>query len=164
MEWLCDLPLRQGQELRARILFQTCAQISNVAVGIAFCDMGGRRILGYDTDLEDCYRPDLPEPGVYAVEVQIDALPLNPNTYGLDILCCVRGGISKIFDFVPAAVELEVLAGPETPDFLPQYYRHPQVHLASRWRWDLSTPSGFRKEPSSLEAVGLPPSPRVSTI
>jgi hypothetical protein len=144
-EWLCDLPLRQGEGLRARILFQTRTPMSKVAVGISFCDVGGRRILGYDTDLEDRHRPDLPLPGVYAVEVQIDALPLNPNTYGLDVLCCVRGGIGNIFDFIPGALQLEVLAGPKTPDFLNQYYPYPQVHLDSRWRWDLTTSSEVRQ-------------------
>src|SRR6202008_993189 len=100
----------------------------------------GRRILSYDTDLKDCYRPDLPQSGAYAAEVEIDALPLNPNTYGLDILCCSRDGVGNSFDFIPGALQLEVLAGPKTPDFLNQY-RYPQVHLDSRWRWNLGNPA-----------------------
>ena len=136
IEWLGDLPLRHGEGLRARIAFEARAPVSKIAIGIGFCDIGGRRILSYDTDLNDCYRPDLPRPGIYAAEVEIDALPLNPNTYALDILCCARDGVGQSFDFIPAAVQLEVLAGPETPDFLNQY-RYPQVHLDSRWRWNL---------------------------
>lgn len=80
IEWLSDLPLRHGEGLRARIEFESRAPVSRIAIGIGFCDIGGRRILSYDTDLNDCYRPDLPRPGIYAAEVEIDALPLNPNT------------------------------------------------------------------------------------
>jgi hypothetical protein len=35
-EWLCDLPLRHGEEVKARILFQTRAPVENVAIGSAF--------------------------------------------------------------------------------------------------------------------------------
>jgi lipopolysaccharide transport system ATP-binding protein len=137
IEWLCELPLRQGEEVQARVLFEARSPVQNVAVGICFCDLGGRNILSYDTDFTEPYRPNLPRAGVYAIEFTTDALPLDPNTYSLEILLCVRDGVGSNFDFITSAVQLDVLAGPKTPDFLSQY-RNPQVHLDGKWRW---TPS-----------------------
>jgi hypothetical protein len=53
------------------------------------------------------------------VEVKIDALPLHPDTYTLDIGC--RLGEFGLLDFVPSALQLEVLAGPTTPNSLNHY-------------------------------------------
>jgi lipopolysaccharide transport system ATP-binding protein len=99
IEWLCDLPLSHGEEVKARILFETRAPVANAAVWIDICDLSGRKILHYDTDLQEAYRPNLRRAGVYAVEIEIDALPLGPDTYSLDICCSDRG--SGTFDFVP---------------------------------------------------------------
>jgi lipopolysaccharide transport system ATP-binding protein len=149
LEWLCDLPLRHGEQLLARISFETQAPLANVAVGIGFNDLGGRRILTYDTDLQDGYRPSLARAGAYAVDVHIDALPLQPDTYVLEIGC--RNGDFAMFDFIPSALQLEVLAGPTTPNFIAQ--RSPGVRLESRWEWDLggslSSPSTGRRMAST---------------
>jgi lipopolysaccharide transport system ATP-binding protein len=142
-EWLCDLPLRHGEEVKARILFQTRAPVENVAIWLGICDLGGIQILSYDSDLCDLYRPRLPRAGVYAVDFQIDALPLHPDTYSLDIFCGARD-VSGRFDFVPAGLQFEVLPGSATPDFLCSDH-WPSVHLKSRWEWNLSN-----SEPSSL--------------
>jgi lipopolysaccharide transport system ATP-binding protein len=133
IEWLCDLPLRHGEEVKARILFEARAPVANVAVGIGFDDLGGRRILTYETDFQDGYRPNLPRAGVYAVDVQIDALPLQPDTYLLEIGC--RNGDFDMFDYVPSALQLEVLPGPTTPGFVAR--RAAGVRLKSRWEWNL---------------------------
>jgi hypothetical protein len=133
IEWLCDLPLRHGEKVEARILFEARAQVANIAVGIGFCDLSGRRILTYETDYQDGYRPNLPRTGAYAVEVKIDALPLHPDTCTLDIGC--RPGEFGVLDFIPAALQLEVLAGPTTPNSL-NHYAQPNVHLNSRWEWN----------------------------
>jgi lipopolysaccharide transport system ATP-binding protein len=152
IEWLCDLPLRHGEEVKARILFETRVPVANVAIVVAFCDLGGNWLLNYDADLQDGYRPNLPRAGMYAVEVEIDALPLHPNTYTVDLLCCVRGA-GGAFDFVPAAMQIEVMAGPTTPDFL-SAERWPSVHLNSRWKWILGDPLSSRANgtlPASTE-------------
>jgi lipopolysaccharide transport system ATP-binding protein len=141
VEWRCDLPLRHGEPLTARIRFENQAPLANVAVAIGFCDISGNRILTYDTDLQDGYRPNLPRPGAYAVDVEIDALPLQPNTYMLDIGC--RAGDTVSLDYIPSALQLEVLAGPKTPSFIAHH--HPGVRLKSRWTW------GFE------DLVGSPP-------
>jgi lipopolysaccharide transport system ATP-binding protein len=134
IEWLCDLPLRHGEKVEARISFETRAPVANIAVGIGFCDLSGRRILTYETDYQDGYRPNLPRTGPYAVEVKIDALPLHPDTYALDIGC--RPGEFGLLDFIPSALQLEVLAGPTTPSSL-NHYAQPNVRLNSRWEWNL---------------------------
>ena len=140
IEWLCDLPLRHGEEVRARILFETRAPVANIAIGIGFDDLSGRRILTYATDLQDGYRPRLARAGVYAVEVQIDALPLQPETYLLEI-GCRNGDVGGMFDCIPSALQLEVLPGPTTPGFLVQ--RSPGAHLKSRWEWNFGNSQAF---------------------
>jgi lipopolysaccharide transport system ATP-binding protein len=159
VEWLCDLPLRHGEGVKARILFQTRTPVENVAIWLGICDLGGIQILTYDSDLCDLYRPKLPQAGVYAVDFEIDALPLHPDTYSLDIFCGARD-VSGRFDFVPASVQFEVLPGSTTPDFLCSDH-WPSVHLKSRWKWNLSnsepgplipTPAIGGKAPTRTEA------------
>ena len=136
IEWLCDLPLRHGDEVKARIVFETRGPVANLAMGIGFGDLSGKRILSYDTDIHEGYRPSFARAGLYAVEVQIDALPLQPDTYVLDI-GCRHGDSESLFDMIPAALQLEVLAGPTTPGFLTTY-RHPNVRLNLNGRWEWS--------------------------
>ena len=136
IEWVCDLPLRHGEEVKARILFETHAAVANVYVGLNICNLRGTQILCYESDLDDDHRPNLPRSDLYAVDVEIDALPLHPDTYSLDIFCGVRG-ISGEFDFVPASLQFEVLPGSMTPDSL-RHERWSTVHLNSRWKWNLA--------------------------
>ncbi|MBV8090330.1 MAG: ABC transporter ATP-binding protein [Alphaproteobacteria bacterium] len=138
LEWLCKLPLRHGEPLRARILFESQAPAKNLAIGIGFSDLSGSRIVTYDTDLQDGYRPNIARPGVYAVDVEIDALPLQPDTYLLDIGC--RSGDSQALDYIPSALQLEILAGPSTPGFIAA--RSTGVRLNSRWTWNLERLTG----------------------
>jgi lipopolysaccharide transport system ATP-binding protein len=136
LEWLCELPLKNGEPFKARILFETYTPMANVAVGIGFSDLTGNRILSYDTDLQDGYRPNLQRPGLYSVDVEINALPLQPYAYGLDIGC--RSGDFRLLDYVPSAVQLEVIPGPTTPAFIAQ--RYSGIRLKSRWEWDFDAP------------------------
>ena len=152
LEWLSPLPLRHGEKVEARISFETRTSTANVAAGIGFSDLTGKRILTYDTDLQDGSRPNLPQAGVYSVDVAIDSLPLQPDTYALDIGC--RSGDFNALDYIPAAVQVEVLAGERTPRFISQ--RASGVRLQSRWQWNLehalSEPSYSRLLPSHYEA------------
>jgi lipopolysaccharide transport system ATP-binding protein len=131
IEWLCELPLRHGEEVKARIVFETRAPVRDVAVGIGFSDLTGKRILSYETDLPDSHRPHFPHPGVYAVDLAIDALPLQLETYLVDIGC--RSGDSHLLDYIPSALQLEVIAGPRTPGFI--FQRLSGVRLESRSAW-----------------------------
>lgn len=138
LEWLCNLPLRHGEPIRARILFESQVPLKDVAVGVGFCDLSGTRILTYDTDLKDGYRPNIARPGVHTVDIEIDALPLQPDTYMLDIGC--RSGDSVSLDYIPSALQLEVLAGPRTPRLIAN--RFAGVRLDGRWTWNLEGSEG----------------------
>jgi lipopolysaccharide transport system ATP-binding protein len=143
LEWLCNLPLRHGEPLWARISFESHEPLADIAVAIGFCDLSGRRIVTYDTDLQDGYRPKLSRSGTYVVDVEIETLPLQPDTYTLDIGC--RSGDSLLLDYIPSALQLEVLAGPTTPSFIAQ--RYPGVRLKSRWTWKFDDPFASLQHP-----------------
>jgi lipopolysaccharide transport system ATP-binding protein len=150
LEWHCDLPLRHGEKLKARIHFESQTPIANVAMGLGFCDLSGTRLLTYDTDLQNGYRPNVTRPGVYAVDIEVDALPLQPDTYLLDIGC--RSGDAVSLDYIPGALQLEILAGRSTPNFLVR--RHAGVRLSGCWTWNLdnaeSSPRDDQKIPATI--------------
>jgi lipopolysaccharide transport system ATP-binding protein len=133
LEWLCDLPLKHGEPVKARIAFETRVPVANLAAGIGFSDIDGKRLLTYDSDFVGNYRPTLASPGVYAIDLEVDALPMQPDTYSLDIGC--RSGDFHGLDYIPSAVQLEILAGPTTPTFIAE--RRSGVRLESRWSWRL---------------------------
>ena len=130
LEWLCELPLRHGEPVKARIHFNARAPIKDVVLGIGFSEMGGRRLLTYDSDFGDGRRPSFDGPGLNFVEIQIDALPLAPDIYALDI--GARSGDGGL-DYIPARVLLDVIPGPGTPGNIIR--NSSGVRLGSRWAW-----------------------------
>jgi lipopolysaccharide transport system ATP-binding protein len=134
LEWLSGLPLRHGEPARARIIFETRAPVASAVVALGFCDLAGKRILSYETDFSDTQPPNLPRAGVYTVDIEIDALPLQPDTYALDIGC--RSGEAHVLDYLPSAFQLEILAGPNTPHYI---YG---VRLRSRSIWSVRSELG----------------------
>jgi len=137
LEWLSGLPLRHGEPVTARLRFKTRASVPGVAVGIGFCDPQGTRLLTYNTDFQDGFRPDLLTPGEYFVDVVIDSLPLAPNIYNLDVGC--RSGNNHALDYVSACSQLEVVAGPNTPGCIVK--TEPGTYLSSKWSWDFAEQS-----------------------
>ena len=131
IEWLSSLPLQHGEPLRARITFLTRKSVSDVTIGFGFDSRDGRRLLTYDADLQDGYRPSLERPGTYGVVVEIESLPLAPDLYALDIGS--RSGDNHILDYIDGAFQLEVVSGPNTPGFILQ--RDAGVPLPSKWLW-----------------------------
>jgi lipopolysaccharide transport system ATP-binding protein len=131
LEWLCHLPLRHGEPLKARIHFNTRAPLVDVTVGIGFSNMGGTRLLSYDTAFQDEFRPTLSQPGVYSVDVEVDSLPLGPDVYCLDVGC--RSGEGHDLDYIPEAAQIEIVAGPSTPGYIIQ--KGAGVRLTSSWTW-----------------------------
>jgi len=132
LTWLCDLPLRHGEPIRARIEFKTRAPVTNVSVGIGFSDIEGRRLLTYDSDFQSGLRPSVNRCGIHCVEVEIDSLPLAPDIYVLDIGS--RSGDSHPLDFIPGAVTLEIVPGPKTPGYI--VLEDAAVRLKSNWNWN----------------------------
>jgi hypothetical protein len=88
--------------------------------------------LTYETDLQSGYRPSITEPGIYAVDVEVETLPLAPDTYQLDIGS--RSGDFHALDYISGSVQLEIVAGPNTSGFLVQ--KNAGVRLPGKWRWD----------------------------
>jgi lipopolysaccharide transport system ATP-binding protein len=131
LEWLCDLPLRHGQPVKARIYFKTRVPIKDVVVGIGFSTLEGRRLLTYDSDFEGGHRPSFNDPGAHFVDIQIGSLPLAPDIYGLDI--GARSGDFQALDYLPARTWLDIAPGPKTPSNIIQNYAG--VRLDARWSW-----------------------------
>jgi lipopolysaccharide transport system ATP-binding protein len=136
LEWLSDLPLRHGEPVRARISFTIRAPVAAVTVEIGFCRPEGARLLTYQTDFQDGYRPDISTPGDYTVEVSIAALPLTPEVYAVDIAS--RSGDTHVLDFLPDCSRPEVISGPQTPGFI--IGKGAGVRLPSTWSWDQPKP------------------------
>jgi hypothetical protein len=131
LEWLCGLPLEHGEPMKARINFVTRRSVADVTIGIGFSGRDGRRLLTYETDFQDGYRPSIDKPGAYAVEVEIESLPLAPDLYELDIGC--RSGDTHALDYIAAGFQLEIVSGPSTPGFIVR--QDAGVRLGSKWHW-----------------------------
>jgi lipopolysaccharide transport system ATP-binding protein len=132
IKWLCELPLRHGEPVKAHIGFTTRAPVAAVTVGIGFSYLEGARLLSYEADFQDGYRPDIPIPGDYTVEVAITALPLGADIYSLDLAC--RSGGSHLLDFLPGCSQIEVISGPKTQGFI--VGKGAGVWLSSNWSWE----------------------------
>jgi lipopolysaccharide transport system ATP-binding protein len=131
IEWLCDLPLKNGQPFRAQINFRVRAPVSDVSIGIGFSSQDGRRLLSYETDFQDGFRQSIANPGTYFVEVQVGDLPLAPDVYAFDI-----GSRSADFhplDYLAGSFQIEVIAGPRTPGTIVR--KDAGVRLPSEWLW-----------------------------
>jgi lipopolysaccharide transport system ATP-binding protein len=131
LEWLCNLPLQHGEPVKARIWFKTRAPVLDLTVGIGFSSFDGKRLLTYDADFEEGFRPSISRPGLHSVEVEIDSLPLAPDIYAFDIGC--RSGDFHPLDYLSAVVELEVGAGPNTPGGIVR--KDAGVRLTGKWSW-----------------------------
>lgn len=119
------------QPVKARIDFRTRTACENVTVGLGFSTLDGRRLLTYDTDFQAGFRPTLSQSGPFSGDVEIDALPLAPDIYTLDIGC--RSGEFSGLDYVPSITEVEVVAGRSTPGYIVR--KAAGVRLGSKWRW-----------------------------
>jgi hypothetical protein len=81
-------------------------------------------------DIRKAY-PKLAQPGRYSAEVEIDSLALAPDVYWLDIHS--RSGDFRTLDYLGAAAQLEVIAGPNTPGYIIR--NGAAVRLPSEWTW-----------------------------
>ena len=134
LEWRCDLPLRHGEPFKARIHFKTKSPIVGVSITIGFSNLDGVRLISYDTDLTNEIRPNVPGPGTCSVDIEVDLLPLVPDTYNLDIMC--RWGSKYILNYIPAAIQLEIAAGPTTPGFIIGGFGG--VRNSGKWTWNVT--------------------------
>jgi lipopolysaccharide transport system ATP-binding protein len=130
-EWVCDLPLQHGEPVRARIHFKTKTPLADLSMEIGFSTLEGKRLLSCFAYSQKDVCPSLPRPGTYSVDFEVPSLPLAPDSYNLDLGC--RSGVSYGLDYVPAAVQVEIIAGPTTPGFLK---RDLAVSGACNWVWN----------------------------
>lgn len=134
LEWLSELPLRHGEPVMARVRFKTRAPVTAVTLGIGFANFEGARLLTYETDFPDAFRPNISNAGDYVVDVNVDALPLAPDIYNLDVGS--RTGDSQTLDYIPACAQVEVVAGPTTPRYI--CCKGAGVRLSSQSLWDFN--------------------------
>jgi lipopolysaccharide transport system ATP-binding protein len=133
LEWLSDFPLRHGQPLKARIHFTTRSPVEDIAIGIGFSGLEGKRLLTYETDFPDGFRPSFAHSGSYSVDIEVDSLPLGPDLYALDIGC--RSGDFHSLAYIPSSMQVDVVAGPTTPGAIAR--KDSGVRLPSKWSWNV---------------------------
>jgi lipopolysaccharide transport system ATP-binding protein len=131
LTWLSGVPLQHGQPLRARIEFHIRSSVEDVTVGIGFSTLDGVRLLTYETDYQEGFRPSLTTPGLYSVDFEVDALPLAPAIYSLDVGC--RSGDTYGLDFAQNAAQIEIIPGPTTPGYIVR--QDAGTRLQSHWTW-----------------------------
>jgi lipopolysaccharide transport system ATP-binding protein len=131
VQWSGHFPLQHGEPVKARVHFNIRAPVTSMCLGIGFSNSDGRRLLSYDTDFQDGFRPDISRPGCYCVEFEIDYFPLAPDVYLLDVGC--RSGDNHPLDYIPGAAVLEVLPGSRTPGYIVR--KEAAVRLKSNWNW-----------------------------
>ena len=131
VEWLSAVPLQHGEPAEAVIRFRTKNPVDGVSVGIGFSTIEGTRLLSYDTDFQDNRRQALSEGQTHCVKLSIDALPLGPAIYSLDIGC--RSGDAHPLDYLPAVAQIEVIPGPKTPGCIVR--QDAGVRFPSHWSW-----------------------------
>jgi len=131
LEWQCELPLRHGEPIKGRIRFRARMPSHDLAIGIGFANLEGNRVLTYETDFQDGFPAAVSQTGDYCVEFAVESLPLAPDVYALDVFC--RSSEIHSLDFIPAAAQVEIVAGPTSPVCILRH--NTGVHLPSRWAW-----------------------------
>ena len=134
LEWISGLPLQHGETISARIHFQAMQDVDDVTMGIGFSTPEGVRLLTYETDFQDGYRPSLKAGTSCCVEFSVPDLCLAPGIYGLDIGS--RSGDFHALDYLPGFSQIEIAMGLKTPGTIVR--QGAGVRLPSEWAWDFS--------------------------
>jgi lipopolysaccharide transport system ATP-binding protein len=134
LEWLSGLPLQHGEKISARIHFHALQNIEEATIGIGFSTLEGIRLLTFETDFQDGYRPYLKAGAKCCVEVTIPELCLAPGIYAIDIGS--RSGDSFGIDYLPGFCQMEITMGMKTPGNIAR--QGAGVRMTSDWTWDFS--------------------------
>src|SRR5262249_22320023 len=116
LEWLCNLPLRHGEPVKARLYFRTRSSVSEVSIGIRFLTLECRPALLCRSELELNPRPSLTRLGRHSIEVEMNSLPLAPDNYILDL--GAKSGDSYYLDYICEATQIEIVAGSTTRPYI----------------------------------------------
>ena len=131
VEWLSGLPLQHGEKISARIHFSTSDIVEEIGIGIGFSTLEGVRLLTYETDFQDGYRPGLGKNMTGYVDVNVEELPVAPGVYNLDV--GARSGDTFPLDYMPGAAQIEVAMGMKTPGYIAR--QGAGVRLTADWQW-----------------------------
>jgi hypothetical protein len=134
IEWRSALPLKHGEDFSAVINLRTRAPVEDVSIALGFSNLEGSRILSYRSDYRSGKRTSLATPGSYAASIEVQSLPLAPGVINVDVGC--YSGDSHPLDYIPGALQLEVVPGPTTPGSLFQSFGG--VRGLSDWTWRAS--------------------------
>jgi lipopolysaccharide transport system ATP-binding protein len=124
-----NLPMRHNGPVIGQLCVRVSEPIDDVAFALGFSTPEGTRLLTYDSDLRDGSRFAFSRPGLYWINFSIDALPLSPDAYSLDVGC--RLGAYGSGDYIPGVALLDVAPGSTTPLFISN--RQPTIRLLSNW-------------------------------
>ena len=132
LEWFSALPLTHSEVVRGRITFTATQDIEEVTMGIGFSTIEGVRLLTYETDFQDGYRPSLKAGEKHSVDFEIHELNLAPGIYSLDVGS--RSGDFAGLDYLPNCSQMEIAIGPKTPGYIAR--NNAGVRLKSKWIWE----------------------------
>ena len=133
IEWLSSLPLQHSESLQVRIHFQLLQDVDDVALGIGFSTLEGIRLLSFDTDFQDGWRPSFKRGTSGHVDFYLPGLPLAPGLYSVDIGS--RSGDSFGLDYLPGFSQMEITMGPKTPGYIVR--QDAGVRLPAHWDWKI---------------------------
>lgn len=131
LEWSTQLPIQHGEKLSAKIRFKVIQDVEDLSIGIGFSSIEGTRLLTYETDFQDNFRPSFKAGTSHQIQVNIPEISLAPGLYSLDIGC--RSGDFFGIDYISGACQMEVAIGINTPSHIVRYGAG--VRLASKWEW-----------------------------
>ena len=132
IEWLTGLPLFHSEPVKVRIDFEAYADVDAATVGIGFSTLEGVRLLTYETD-DPGERIDVKKGSHHSTILEIDALPVPPGYYNLDVGS--RSGPMQGVDYLPGCFQIEVAPGKKTQGH--QARGSAGVRLPSQWNWEL---------------------------
>ena len=135
LEWLSGLPLQHGEKISARIHFQALQDVDEITMGFGFSTLEGTRLLTFETDFQDGYRPNLKAGTKCCVDFSLPELCLAPGIYAIDIGS--RSGDSFGLDYLPGFCQLEIAMGLKTPGYIAR--QGAGVRLPSEWAWAVAT-------------------------
>jgi lipopolysaccharide transport system ATP-binding protein len=128
LDWISQWPLSQGNKAVAKLTLIAEAAISDFAIGILFRNIEGAQLMECNSDLIDRRRPLLPRAGRYCLTLEIEALPLAPGFYTLDLGC--RSG-EEVLDYLPGCAQIDVVPSRQT--LVHTIRRGAGVQLPAKW-------------------------------
>ncbi len=129
-----SLPLVHDSPCRLEIHFESLNDVEEITVGIGFSSLDGTRLLTYETDLYGP-RPNIAKGKNGSVRFEIEALPLAPGYYSLDV--GVRSGDLYGIDYLPGVSQIEVIPGKRTPGNLLLAGAGVRIPAHSQWKGEM---------------------------